>query len=448
MALTRRDLVGTIAVAAAAPRLWAAPPKPNIVFILADDLGYADLGCYGQKEIRTPNIDRLAGEGLRFTQAYAGSTVCAPSRCSLMTGMHMGHARVRGNIEPQLPLRASDRTVAELLHEAGYRTGMFGKWGLGPPYSTGVPGKKGFDEFYGYLDQVHAHNYWTDTLWDNEEQVWLQGNFGAQKKVYSSDAITARALKFLDAVSADNPFFLYCPTTIPHSRWDPPSDAPYTNENWPQQKKDIAAMITKLDSDVGRIMETLKKRGLDRNTLVIFASDNGPVKRGEELFDSNGPFRGIKRDLYEGGIRIPFIARWTGQIKPGSTTDQPVTFWDFLPTAAELAGVAAPSGIDGISFVPTLTGGKQTPHEYLYWEFYERGFSQAVRVADWKAIRNSSGGPLELYNIRTDPSEQNNVASSHPDVMRKMEDTLKKCRTESDIWKPGQKPKPGGRISA
>ena len=359
MALTRRELVRTIAAAVAAPHLRAASPKPNIVFILADDLGYADLGCYGQKEIRTPNIDRLAGEGLRFTQAYAGSTVCAPSRCSLMTGMHMGHARVRGNIEPQLPLRASDRTVAELLHDASYRTGMSANGASvrrTPPESQA---KKASTNSTAISIRYTRTITGPSTLWDNEEQVWLQGNFGAQKKVYSSDAITARALKFLDQVSAAKPFFLYCPTTIPHSRWDPPSDAPYTNENWPQQKKDIAAMITNLDSDVGRIMETLKKRGLDRNTLVIFASDNGPVKRGEELFDSNGPFRGIKRDLYEGGIRIPFIARWTGKIRPGSTTDQPVAFWDFLPTAAELAGVAPPSGIDGISFLPTLTGGEQ-----------------------------------------------------------------------------------------
>jgi len=432
--MNRRHFVSTAAAPLAASLAQAQPArKPNIIFILADDLGYGDLGCYGSKEIHTPAVDQLAAEGLRFTQAYAGSTVCAPSRCTLMTGFHTGHCRVRGNIEPQIPLRESDVTVAELLKRAGYRTGMFGKWGLGEPYSTGIPSRKGFDEFFGYLDQTHAHNYWTDTLWENQTQVWLQGNFGGQNKQYSHDVIAQRGLEFLEK-SGDQPFFLYLPYTIPHSRWDPPSLEPYAKEDWPDQKKKIAAMITRMDTDIGKLMATLKRKGLDENTLVIFASDNGPVPVSAKLLKSGGPLRGVKRDMYDGGIRVPFIARWTGRIKPGAASDHVIAFWDLLPTACELAGVPSPAGIDGISYLPTLLGKPQKQHEHLYWEFYERGFTQAARMGDWKAVRNGPGKPLEIFNLRGDPGEQHELAASHPEIVARMEQIIKTAHTPSDIW--------------
>lgn len=432
--MQRRQFLSSAAATLAAPFLSAqsAARKPNIVFLLADDMGYADAGCYGQKEIRTPNIDQLASQGLRFTDGYAGSTVCAPSRCCLMTGYHQGHAYVRGNIEPQVPLRESDVTVAQILKRAGYHTGMFGKWGLGEPYSTGRPSLKGFDQFFGYLDQTHAHNYWTDTLWDNEEQVWLPGNFGAKKKTYSHDLIAAHCLQFLES-AGDKPFFLYVPYTIPHSMWDPPDTEPYSKLDWPEDKKNYAAMVTRMDTDIGKIMATLKRKGFDDNTLVIFTSDNGGVPRAAKMLNSNGPLRGVKRDLYEGGIREPFIARWPGRIKPG-VTSQPVAFWDFLPTACEIAGVSAPAGIDGISYLPTLLGKPQKQHEYFYWEFYERGFTQAARAGDWKGVRNKEGGALEIFNLREDIEEKNDLAAKHPEIVAKMEAIIKNAHTPSGIW--------------
>jgi len=286
--------------------------KPNIIFILADDLGYGDLGCYGQKQMATPNLDRLAQEGVRFTQAYAGSTVCAPSRCALMTGLHMGHARIRGNA--RFPLRPADLTVAELLKGAGYRTGLIGKWGLGEACSTGIPNAKGFDEWLGYLNQQHAHNYFPEFLWENQREVFLAGNMGTRKQ-YSHDLFTDRALQFLQG-HRDQPFFLYLAYTIPHANnelgretgngMDVPGDAPYSGKDWPQVERNFAAMVHRLDADVGKVLEQLKKLGLDEDTIVFFSSDNGPHREGghdPDFFDSNGPLRGIKRDLYEGGIR-------------------------------------------------------------------------------------------------------------------------------------------------
>ena len=363
--------------------------KPNIVWIMADDLGYGDLGCYGQSVIRTPNIDRLAAAGVRFTDCYAGSTVCAPSRCTLMTGLHTGHARIRAN--GVVPLAPDDVTVAEVLKSAGYVTGMFGKWGLGEPGTTGIPNRQGFDEWFGYLNQHHAHNYYPDYLWKNEGKVELPNvvanNVATQRVTYSADLFTREALDFLDRHQHDR-FYLYLPFTLPHANneagnrgMEVPSDAPYTNESWPQAQKNHAAMITYLDAEVGRVLEKLTELKLAGNTIVFFTSDNGPHREGgadPEFFQSSGPLRGFKRALYEGGIRVPMIVRYPGHITPGTTSKQVWAFWDALPTLAELAGATAPTRLDGISMLPAILGEKaagraQQNHEYLYWEFSERG---------------------------------------------------------------------------
>lgn len=430
------------------------PKKPNIVFIMADDLGYGELSCYGQKILRTPNIDRLAAEGLKFTDVYAGSTVCAPSRCVLMTGLHTGHCRVRGN--QRVPLLPDDVTVAEVLRDAGYVTGMFGKWGLGEPGTTGLPNRQGFEHWFGYLNQGHAHNYYPEYLWDNEQQFPLVGNVAekgvaSKKAIYSHDIVTDRALGFLDDVG-DKPFFLYVPFTLPHVNnelrratgdgMEVPNYGPYANESWPNPEKGRAMMIHMLDRDVGRIMDKIRQLGLDENTLVFFTSDNGAQQEGGsklEFFNSSGPLRGFKRDLYEGGIRVPMIARWPGVIEAGTSSDLPWAFWDFLPTAAELAGAAAPEGIDGLSIVPTLVGEDraghpQQQHDELYWEFHERGSKQAVRRGKYKAVRLSPELPLELYNLETDLGETNNIADAHPELVAELEEYLAGARSESKHW--------------
>jgi arylsulfatase A-like enzyme len=423
-----------------------AADRPNILFILADDLGYGDLGCYGQKKIKTPNLDRLAAEGIRFTQAYAGSTVCAPSRCALMTGYHTGHCLVRGNA--RVPLRPEDVTVAELLKKAGYATGLVGKWGLGEPESTGVPTKKGFDSFFGYLNQAHAHNYYPDFLWRNEERVPLPnvqaGGVASKRVVYSPDLILDEGLKFIEKHKG-GPFFLYFATIVPHANNEKtradgngnevPSDEPYTNESWPQPEKNKAAMITRLDADVGKLLAKLRELGLEQNTVVFFSSDNGPHREGGNdpaFFNSSGPLRGIKRALTDGGIRVPTVVRWTGVTRPSTASDHVWAFWDFLPTACDLAGVPTPAGIDGVSIAPTITGkGMQKSHEFLYWEFHEGGFKQAVRHGNWKALRLSPGQPLELYAVMKDPGETGNVAAANPEVVAKVEAYLKTARTDS-----------------
>jgi len=414
--------------------------RPNILFILADDLGYGDVGVFGQKVVATPNIDRIANEGVRFTQAYAGCTVCAPSRCCLMTGLHTGHARIRGNAK--VPLEASDVTVAKVLKQAGYRTGIVGKWGLGGAYSDGIPNLQGFDDWFGFLDQTYAHTYYPQSLWDNKEEKIIKKNLGKRQQ-WVQDLFTQRALEFLDKQQKD-PFFLYLAFTSPHANdelgrdvgdgMEVPDDKPFTSKPLPQVEKNFASMVTRLDRDVGRVMDQLKKTGQDQNTLVIFTSDNGPHQEGghdPKFFHSGGPLRGIKRDLYEGGIREPGMARWPGKIRPGTTSDQVWAFWDFLPTAAELAGAPAPKGIDGISFLPGLLGQSQPNHEYLYWEFHERGFSQAVRMGDWKGVRLGPRQPVELYDLKTDVSETNNVAAAHPDVVKKITDIMHSARTDS-----------------
>ena len=412
--------------------------RPNIVFILADDLGYGDLGCYGQKQIQTPNLDRLAAEGMRFTQAYAGSPVCAPSRCCLMTGLHNGHGRIRDNLPLGIYLKKSDVTIAEVLKPAGYRTGAVGKWSLGLHGSEGKPNDQGFDDWFGHLDQDQAHYYYPDHLWDNDRVVLLAGNRGQQKKQYTADLFTERALQFIDQ-SKSGPFFLYLAYTLPHWSDYPkgtpesqivPSDAPYHDCPWPQVERNYAAMVTRLDRDVGRLLARLKERGLEENTLVFFTSDNGPSAEAlhqPSFFQSGGPLRGVKRDLYEGGIRVPMIARWPGKVPAGKVSDQVWAFWDVLPTLAELAGAEPPRGLDGISLAPMLLGQPQTrQHEYLYWDYgHTRGkYLQAVRIGDWKGVRNGVGSPLELYNLKIDLGETRDVAPAHPEVVERIQQVM------------------------
>lgn len=439
-----------LGVAAADP-----PKKPNIVFILADDLGWGDLGCYGQKKIKTPSLDRLAMDGVRFTQAYAGSTVCAPSRCALMTGLNTGHCRTRGNggggsPRANVPLAPDDVCVAELLKKAGYTTALVGKWGLGEEGSTGIPTRKGFDHFFGYLNQHHAHNYYPDFLWRGEKKVPINNpqskvdNVAEKVNVYAPDLLLPDALEFI----ADNKarqFFLYYATTAPHANNERtratgegnevPSDAPYSAEPWPQAEKNKAAMITRMDADIGKLLAGLRELGLEKNTVVIFASDNGPHQEGGnkvDFFSSSGPYRGFKRSMTDGGIRVPAIARWTGVTRPGTVSDHVWAFWDFLPTACDLAGIDSPKGLDGVSLAPSITGlGKQRTHEFLYWEFHEGGTTQAVRHGDWKAIRRAPGRPLDVYDLATDPGERTNVAADHPGVVARVEEYLKTARTDS-----------------
>src|SRR4051812_6675609 len=388
-------------------------PNPNIIFILADDLGYGELGCYGQEKIKTPNLDRMAAEGMRFTQCYAGSPVCAPSRATLMTGLHTGHARVRGN--EAMPLLLEDVTVAEVLKQANYKTGAFGKWALGLPDTTGTPNKQGFDEFFGYLSQTAAHDYYPTQLYRNDRIFVVQKNLNGQKGQYSHDMVSMVASNFV-RVNPFKSFFLYLAYTIPHANnelktkgMEVPSVEPYEKEDWPEPEKHKAAMITRMDRDIGELFKQLKALKIDDDTIVFFSSDNGPHKEGgvdPQFFKASGPLRGIKRDVYEGGIRVPMIARWPGKIKPGVVSDQVWAFWDFMLTAAEIAGVPVPEKTDGISILPTLLGGKQTnQHGFLYWEFHEKGSKQAVRMADWKAVRVEIGKPLELYNLKTDLHE-------------------------------------------
>ncbi len=443
-----------------------APRRPNIIMILADDLGYGDLGCYGQTRIKTPNLDRLAAQGMRFTDFYAGSTVCAPSRGVLMTGLHTGHAWIRGN--GKLSLRATDVTVTELLKVSGYRTGLVGKWGLGNENTEGVPQRKGFEEFVGYLDQTHAHDYFTQTLWRYDFRTGFDGTiplaqnqFGKQG-AYTHDLFTKAALNFIkinkpDQFNQYRPFFLYLTYTIPHANNEEgrrsgngmqvPSDSPYSDEPWPQIEKNKAAMITRLDADVGQLLGKLQELKLDQDTVIFFTSDNGPHKEGgvdPKFFKSSGPLRGIKRDLYEGGIRVPMIVHWPKRIKPGQVSRFVGGFQDFLPTAVEIAGGKPPAGIDGVSFLPLLMGRPQTnQHAFLYWEFHEGGSSQAVRMGDWKAVRAEPGASLELFNLISDQSETNNVAKDNPEVLQRIETYLEKARTESSQWplKPRSKGK-------
>jgi arylsulfatase A len=433
------------------------PQRPNLILIQADDLGYGDLSAYGQANFRTPSLDALAAGGIRFTQYYAGSTVCAPSRTALMTGLHTGHAWIRGNGE--FPLRDEDVTVAMALRDAGYRTAVVGKWGLGKPGTGGDPNRKGFDYAFGFLDHRHAHRQFTDHLYRNGERYPTD-----LEHDYVNDLFTREALGFIEAKDA-KPFFLYLNYTVPHAELRVPEDSlapmrgkfpetPFVNKTAdakPTGADDIslgyrsqdtpkaafAAMIVRMDRDIGTIAARLRALGIDRNTLLMFVSDNGPHQEGggtPEYFKSSGGLRGIKRDLYEGGIRVPFIASWPGTIPAGRVSAQPWAHWDMFPTLSEIAGAKTPAGLDGRSMVRALKGQAQTAHDPFYWEFHERGFQQAARLGHWKGVRLAKDAPLELYDLETDPRETTNIASSHADVVKRIDDYLKGARTESALF--------------
>jgi arylsulfatase len=490
--LDRRDFLRAMGMAAASMAVVtetgcaATEPErpPNIVFILADDLGYGELGSYGQTKIRTPHLDRLAEEGMRFTQHYSGSPVCAPSRCVLLTGMHTGHAYIRGNdemsdrgdvwrdltLEGQRPLPEGTTTVGHVLQDAGYATGAMGKWGLGGPGSTGAPNRQGFDRWYGYLGQRLAHNYYPVHLWRDSIKHELDNDYfhpharlpegtdpddpasyePYEGREFAPDRIIEEALGFIQE-SAERPFFLYMPFTIPHVALQIPEedlaeyegefeetpyvgDASYTPHRTPRAA--YAAMITRMDKDIGRVLSLLAELGLEDDTVVFFTSDNGPTWVGgadTEFFESRGGLRGRKAQLWEGGIRVPLIAKWPGRIEPGSVSDFPSAFWDFMPTFAELAGTAPPDGGDGVSLVPTLTGraGEQETHAYLYWEFIG---GQAVRLGHWKGIRLSVDDPIELYDLAADRDETTDVAAEHADVVARIEEIMTVGRTESELF--------------
>lgn len=420
--------------------------RPNIIFILADDLGYGDLGCYGQTKIRTPHIDALAAHGTRFTDSYAGSTVCAPSRSVLMTGLHAGHTRIRGNSGEanipkhdgeagRVPLYAEDVTVAQLLKSAGYATGIAGKWGLGEPGSTGLPNDHGFDEWLGYLNQNHAPDYFTDYLWRNKEKQSIRENQDGRRKIYSCDLFTDFALDFIRA-NWDHPFFLYLPYTIPHAKIEAPDLTPYAGEAWTDEEKTLAAMITRLDGYVGRIMKLLEDLRIDKNTIVFFASDNGAPATCRDLFTRGGPLRDIKGSMYDGGLRTPMIVRWPGKVSAGRVDVTPWYFADFFPTAAAIAGVPSPP-VDGTSVLPLLLGERQAELESrsLYWELPSKGnMGQAARTGEWKAVRRKLQEPIELYDIVRDVSETQNVAADHREIVRMFASYFTDQHRESPHW--------------
>ena len=479
-AVSSRLAIAVVLLACAHAFAGAAEARPpNIIFLLADDLGYAELGCYGQKRIRTPHLDRLASGGMRFTQHYSGNAVCAPSRCVLLTGKHPGHAWVRDNreVKPegQFPIPAGELTLAELLRARGYRTGAFGKWGLGPPGSEGDPLRQGFDRFYGYNCQRVAHNYYPTNLWDDDRRAALRNpDFPAQQKLpaaadparaesyrgfsgadYAPDLIAAQARDFIRA-NQDRPFFLYYPTTVPHLALQVPEDSLQEYEGrWPDSpytgnksylphrtpRAAYAAMVTRMDREIGRFVALVRELGLEEQTLFVFTSDNGPTYErlggsDSEFFASAGVFRGLKGSLYEGGVRVPMIVSWKGRIAPGTVSDRVSGFEDWLPTLLELAGGAhtVPKDVDGISLVPTLLGLPQASRPFLYREFPGYGGQQFVRVGDWKAIRQrlrparTNVPPrlqIELYNLATDPSEEHDVAAANPDVVARLEAILR-----------------------
>jgi arylsulfatase A-like enzyme len=434
---------------------------PNILLIQADDLGYGDIGAYGQARFETPTLDRLAREGIRFTQYYAGSPVCAPSRASLMTGFHTGHAYIRGHGD--VPLRPQDTTLAEVLLAAGYRTAVVGKWGLGRPGSTGAPERQGFEYSFGFLDHNHAHRQYTDHLWRNGERVATD-----PERDYVNDLFTREALAYIGRDDS-RPFLLYLNYTVPHaelrapeaaiepfrsrfpevpfsnpkadSRPTGPDSAPLGFRSQPAPRAAFAAMVTRMDRDIGRLLAELERQGIDRHTLVLFVSDNGPTVAGgadPEFFRSAGGLRGAKGTLYEGGIRVPMLARWPGVIPEGRVSGQVWAHWDLLPTLAELAGARAPSDLDGVSMLRALRGEPQAAQPLLYWEFVGAGFQQAARMGAWKAVRPGRLAALELYDLERDPAERQNVAASHPEIVSRLERRMAAARTESERW-----PRPG-----
>lgn len=442
-----------------ASSLSAAKP-PNIVFILADDLGYGEVGCYGQKLIQTPNIDRLAKEGMRFTQFYAGCHVCAPSRSTLMTGLHTGHTPVRNNGGYRY-LYAEDVTIPEVLKQAGYATGGFGKWGLGTEGSPGAPWKQGFDEFLGYLHQVHAHFYYAYWLWTNDVRYFLPENEGRKQVRYTHDEIHQHALEFIRQQKGGL-FFCYVPYTLPHVELVVPEDSmkPYRGK-WKETPlpdprpgyigaeepyATFAGMVSRLDRSVGEVLALLKELKLQENTVVIFSSDNGPQgnqwQRVADFFHGAGPLRGYKGGFYEGGIRVPLIVRWPGRVRADTRSDHVCAFWDLLPTLAEIAGVPPPRGLDGISFLPTLLGREQQSHEYLYWEMGPgKARTMAVRMGDWKAVRAKPGGPIELYNLKDDLAETKDLAAEHPEIIAKAKHIAETAHTTERDY-PAENPRP------
>lgn len=448
--------------------LAAESHRPNIVLILADDLGYGDLGCYGQRIIATPNLDRMAREGMRFTQFYAGATVCAPSRSVSMTGRHHGRTRVRGNAGKENPaaqaLQADDVTVARVLQQAGYRTALIGKWGLGDvgAAESGLPRRQGFDQFFGYLNQHHAHNHFPDFLWQNEERVSLPnkivpvGDTGAGYAVeavqFADDLFADKAIEFVRE-NRERPFFLDWSMVIPHANNERsgalkngahvPDFGPYADKDWPDPDKGQAAMITRLDGYVGRMLDELRKLGIAEKTLVLFTSDNGPHNESRHdvtRFQPAGPLTGLKRSLTDGGIRVPFIAWRPGSVPAGVESPHVGYFGDLMATAAELAGAKTPDGCDSISFAPTLVGrsSEQSPHEFLYWEFHEGGFKQAaLYLGRWKG--NRTGGPeapVVLYDLQNDIAEKTDVAAEHPEIATKIGNYLQTARSENPNWQP------------
>ncbi|MDA8745419.1 arylsulfatase [Rubripirellula amarantea] len=435
--------------------------RPNIVFILADDLGYGDLGCFGQKKFDTPHLDQMARDGMRLTNHYSGSTVCAPSRACLLTGTHTGHAYQRFNGKVQFREDPHDLTVASLLQRAGYETAMIGKSGLSCNSQDGsLPNRKGFDHFFGYISHSAAHRYYPEALWRNGEQVSYPSNHGKEGQQYSGDLFLADTLAYLDEHASDT-FFLHLSLQQPHAdlavpaKWKEPflekfNDRPFAGGHYraePHPKATFAGMVTYLDDTVGQVRAKLKELGIADNTLIVFSSDNGPMSEGgweKANFNSGGPLRGGKRDLYEGGIRVPTIGCWPDKITAGSESAHVSAFWDFLPTACEAAGVAVPEGIDGISYLPTLLGQESQPrHDYLYWEFYEQGGKQAVRWGDWKGVRlrvnQDRQGPIELYDLSKDLGEQHNVAAEHPDVVAKLEALMSEAHVDSPVVSFGKK---------
>ena len=465
-------IAGTVAAATLVSCGTAKAPesRPNVIYIMADDLGYADITPYGQQLIETPNIERLAAQGMLLTQCYAGCTVSAPSRASLMTGLHTGHTYVRGNYEiapeGQCPMPAGTYTLGTLFSNEGYATGAFGKWGLGYPGSESVPSKVGFDRFYGYNCQRMAHTYYPDHLWDDDRRVDFPENVDPGRQTYSQDIIHAEALDFIhENAEAGRPFFAYLAYTLPHAELCLPHDEVY--QHYVEKFKDapadakpwmtngdygtsehpmasFAAMVSRLDRYVGEVMALLEKEGIADNTLIVFTSDNGPHREGganPDFFHSYGPLRGCKRDMYEGGIRVPFIVSYPGHIAEGTKSDQIMAFWDIMPTFAELIGSSDTITTDGISMLPSWTGGRQEQHPYLYWEFHELGGRQAVRMGDWKGIRLNVGNDrtsFELYNLADDIHEERNVAAENPDITARINEIMDTVRTPSELFNFGR----------
>ena len=437
--------------------LQAADKKPNIIFILSDDIAMGDVGAYGQKKIKTPYLDQMAKEGTRYMQAYCGTTVCAPSRTSLMTGLHTGHSPVRANFEAepegQFPLPANTMTVAKVLKEAGYATACMGKWGMGMFDTTGSPFRNGFDHFFGYNCQRHAHSYFPTYLYRDDKRFTLDGNTGkGVGKTYAQDLIAQDTLDWVQA-HKDGPFFMFYAVTLPHGTFEIDKLGEYEKENWTAQQKNYAAMVTRLDSDVGRLLKMLKELNIDDNTIVFFAGDNGssfnPNSEIGKVFDQTmgGQLRGFKRSMYEGGLRQAALVRWPGKVPAGRVTEEPWAFWDFLPTATELAGTKLPKGAktDGLSLVSFLKGGPAPKREYFYWELHEAKSIQAVRFGDWKAVKNGPSAAIELYDLKNDIAESKNLAAEKPDLVAKAAALMKEAHVEDPNWPLAEKRDPKHR---